>query len=599
MKNVLLRGAVLAACVAAASTVVPGSAAPPDASTASVSAAQPVRFRVSLPLRNKAELDALLEQLHDERSPLHRHWLTPEQFRARFGADDAKLARVTRALQARGLSVVATHATGVTVEGTAASAKALVGADLVSRRAASGRSRLVTANAPQLPAELATEGAHVAAFHAIPEHRVQSRRVRVPDNRVSPSGPYWFTDLKQAYDFPSVQVYSGRGRTIAIVMANDFSDADMAAYFGHEKLAVPRFVRVPVLGGAPFDADLSAETTLDLQQSGGLAPRATIKLFNVPDLYDESILAAYQKIVDEDAADIVSSSFGLFEAAYAAAYNDGTDFTFILDDYEAVFAQGNAQGITFVASSGDEGGLPRPPVEYFTTGPGRTFTYQPGVDHPASSPRVTAVGGTNLITTAKAGSLTSKYVSENAFGDALLPEDPYGTGNLLKGGYWGSGGGVSGYFAKPDYQWLVPTHASMRTVPDISLQMGGCPFGTIDPCPDDRSATYIVLGGQRFAVIGTSVSAPDFAGLLAVEEERLGGVRLGNVNRILYAQAALQALVPSVRFLHKAGIRGFNGYDSTGGIYDRVIGIGTPYTRNLILAPTVPAAGDPQTPTNP
>ena len=599
-------GIVAAACALATLVTAPLAASAFDLNRASVaaSAQQQVQFRVSLPLRNLDDLHGLLDDLHDEHSPQYRHWLTPEQFKARFGADPARLARVTSALQARGFTVVGSHATGITVRGNVAAAQTLMGTAMRNTIAPAGRSRMVASGAPRLPAELTNEGAHVVAFQHIPEHRVHSMRVATaanpaPNNRYAAAGPYWFTDIKQAYDFPSYQVYSGRGRTIAIVMSNDFSDADMATYFGHEKLKVPNFVRVPVLGGAPFDPDLSAETSLDLQQSGGMAPNATIKLYNVPDLSDDSILEAYTEIVEGNAADIVNSSFGLFEAAYSAAYNGGEDFNYILDDYEAVFAQGNAQGITFVASSGDAGGLPRPPIEYFTTGPGLTFQLQPGVETPAASPHVTAVGGTNLQTSAKTNSLESKYVSENAFADALQPEDTYGTGNLLAGGYWGSGGGVSGYFKRPDYQKLVPTRSTMRTVPDVSLQMGGCPFGVLaTTCPPDRSSTIVALAGGLYQFIGTSVSAPEFAGLLAVEEERLGGVRLGNVNRVLYAQAALQALVPSLKFFH-TDVQGFNGYDYTGGIYDRVLGVGTPYTRNLMLAPFVPAAGNPQTPSNP
>ncbi len=592
-------GAVCGMLAAAVLATLPIAASAIEVNRASVAAdvQQQVQFRVSLPLRNADDLHGLLKDLHDEQSPLYRQWLTPEQFKARFGADSARLARVTSALQARGFTVVGSHATGLTVRGSVGAAQALMGSSMRMTQTATGGSRLVTTAMPSLPADLTNEGAHVVAFQHIPEHRVHSTRL-APANRYGAVGPYWFTDIKQAYDFPSYQAYSGRGRTIAIVISNDFSDADMALYFGHEKLKVPHFVRVPVLGGAPFDANLSAETTLDLQQSGGMAPNATIKQYNVPDLSDNSILEAYTEIVEGNAADIVSSSFGLFEAAYTAAYNGGQDFTYILDDYEAVFAQGNAQGITFVASSGDAGGLPRPPVEYFTTGPGLTFNLQPGVETPAASPHVTAVGGTNLQTTRKTNSLESKYVSENAFGDALLPEDTYGTGNLLSGGYWGSGGGVSAYFKRPDYQKLVPTLSTMRTVPDVSMQMGGCPFGTIATCPPDRSSTIVALAGNLDQFIGTSVSAPEFAGLLAVEEERLGGVRLGNVNRLLYAQAALQALVPGIKFFH-TGVQGFNGYDYTGGIYDRVLGVGTPLTRSLIFAPFVAPAGNPQTPSNP
>jgi hypothetical protein len=73
--------------------------------------------------------------------------------------------------------------------------------------------------------------------------------------------------------------------------------------------------------------------------------------------------------------------------------------------------------------------------------------------------------------------LQSTYVSDNAFGDPLIPYDPFGVGNTASGGYWGSGRSVSVVFQKPAYQFLVNTGAAMRSIPDISMQMGGCPLG--------------------------------------------------------------------------------------------------------------------------
>ena len=569
-------------------------------------ATQQVQFDVYLPLRNEAELDQMLAQLHDQNSPQFRHWLTPEQFRARFGADPDSLERVQRALQRRGLTVLDVHAQGVTVAGSAAAVRSGLGLDLRSVVNARGRVRVVAARSAALPAELGNEGATIAAFRSMDVHRPHGRRVGavadVPANRYDPTGPYWFTDLKQAYEMPSYKALTGKGETIAIVMENDFSDADMALYFGHEKIAVPKIVRVPIQGGAPFDADASFETSLDIQQSGGIAPRATIKHFNLPDLSDDSILRAYNRIVQNDAADIVSSSFGGPELYYTAAYNGGTDYTDILKTYERIFKQGNAQGITFVASSGDSGGLGAVSLDYFSGTPTSPH-FVPGVEHPAVSPHVTGVGGTNLVTTMVTDSLQSKYVTENAYGDPEIPYDPYGIYAPVvvpvSGGYWGSGGGESVIYARPGYQSLVPTHSAMRTVPDVSLQMGGCPGGiSVDPCGTPRSASLVVVGGGLYGVIGTSVSAPGFAGVLALMEESLGGTRLGNVNQLIYAEAALQSLDPALHFFHR-NIDGFNGYDYTARVYDRVVGVGTPHVRNMILAPSLPVAGNPQTPSNP
>jgi subtilase family serine protease len=240
-------------------------------------------------------------------------------------------------------------------------------------------------------------------------------------------------------------------------------------------------------------------------------------------------------------------------------------------------------------------------LSYFTAPPQNppavTGTFLPGVETPASSAYVTAVGGTNLVTTYNPPTLESKYVAENADGDPELPYDPYGVGNLASGGYWGSGGGKSIFFKRPVYQTYVHTGSRARTVPDVSLEMGGCPASiSVLPCGPDRSYVYEIFGGNTYGVIGTSVSAPEFAGLFALEVENLGS-RLGNANYLIYAQAATQS--PALPYFRE-GIPGFNGYEhTTASGYNMVLGNGTVHAKNFIFAPFVAAAGNPQTPSNP
>jgi subtilase family serine protease len=565
-----------------------------------------IEFEVFLPLKDEAALDLLLRAQQDQTSPLYRHWLTPAEFAARFGAAADSVERVKQALAARGLNVTATHPQGMHVVGRADAVSSTFSTPLVRVLDGAGRYRIKGSRALTLPAELANEGATVAAFSPVPARHVDSRvvpdvGVAGGDNRISATGSYWFTDLKQAYDFPTYQALTGRGTTIAIVMSSDYLDSDMEMYFGHEKLAPPHIERVPVLGGAPFSTNNGAsyEVSLDIQQSGGMAPNATIRLYNIPDLSDNSVLTAYNQIVQENIADIVSSSFSGPEAGYLPSYNGGTDYTPILTQtYESIFKQGNAQGITFVSSSGDSGGLPIPSVDYFNSPPSPYARFVPGVEHPASSPSVTGVGGTNLVTAYIPGSLDSSYVGENAYGDPEIPYDPYGQGVTVSGGYWGSGGGVSQIFSRPRFQTLVPTHSHMRTVPDISLQEGGCPEGLAQlPCGTPRSSVVAAVGGQYVALIGTSASAPEFAGLLGVLEESFGG-RVGNVNYLLYAEGAAQARDPFLQFFRDRQA-GFNGYEYTQPVYNQVLGLGTPRAKNIMLRPELPSAGVPQTPSNP
>jgi subtilase family serine protease len=570
-----------------------------------------VEFEIFLPLQHADELDQLLEQQHTPGSANYHKWLTPDQFRARFGPTQEQIATITETLGYYGLNVTAANSHGVHVQGTVNEVQRAFGATMWNALSANGNSKIVAAERLQLPAVLQNMGAQIVHFSPVARIRPHARRgpELSPDNRYGPYGGYWFDDLKQAYDFPSYLALTGAGRTIAIMSVSDYQNSDVSSYFNHEKLKTPQIIRHPISGGSPFDPNSgdSFECELDLEQAGGMAPGATLVLVNLPDGSDDSFMAGYTEIVEHNLADIVSTSFGGAELTYIAAYNDGVDYTYVLRMYNDIFRHGNAEGITFVASSGDSGGLGLPPVEYFTTPPQnppiQTGNFLPGVEFFASSPYVTGVGGTNLTTTYNPPTLESKYVSENAFPDPEVPYDPYGVGNLVGGGVWGSGGGQSGLFAKPAYQYFINTRANTRAVPDISLQMGGCPLGLSDPttCNSTDSSAVLGFAGAYYGVIGTSVSAPGFAGILALKEQYLGGKRLGNVNYEIYAAAALEPIVSgSPLSLFHQGQTGNNGpYQTNHHGYNMVLGVGTPLVRNFILAPQLPAAGNPRTPSNP
>ena len=105
------------------------------------------------------------------------------------------------------------------------------------------------------------------------------------------------------------------------------------------------------------------------------------------DLLDRSSIQAF---LNEHRVDVVSSSFGECELDFTAAANGGVDFTGILQVFHALFAQGNAQGITFVASSGDNGALACTSTA-FDKNPKNGTNFVLGVENPASDPSVTSV----------------------------------------------------------------------------------------------------------------------------------------------------------------------------------------------------------------
>lgn len=619
MSNSYHRALPLFAAVAMASA---GHAATPkNAAVSALSPAATVEFEVFLPLRDSAGLDRLLATQQTRGSASYRKWLTPAQFAARFGPTPASMSHVRAALSAAGLQVTASHTRSLHVAGTAAQVNRAFQTTLNTLTLPNGARSVVAASPLSAWGALRQEGVVVADFTGIPNRRPHSVNLGpVPDNRNGPTGAYNYNDLKQAYDYPSYQTIlpdgnrlDGTGVRVAVVMATDALDSDIAAMFDHELFTAttgkqpPTIEHLAIDGGAPFDPNsgASVEASLDVQQVLGGAPGAAVTLLSLPDLSDQHVLDAYIQVVDQNRWDMVNSSFGGCELNYTREYNNGTSFVGVLKVYNDVFRQGNAQGITFVASSGDSGGLSCPSVDYFSGSEHAKFVKS--VQTPADDPNVTTLGGGNLITTpATLPALTSKYVSENTAGDPEVPYDLYGLGVNVHGGEWGAGGGRSVVFAQPPYQNAFGTGVPGRIVPDVGMQVGGCPGGLAkQPCHPGDSAAVVTVAGGRFGVIGTSVSSPEFVGALALYAQMSGG-RLGDINRFLWDKGATQdqfgggGAANAAHFYHKY-IPGFDGvyhHSDTSG-FDYMVGNGTPLVRTLFGMRDFKPAGDPRTPSNP
>ncbi len=551
-------------------------------------AAERADFDVYLPPRDPAALERLVAGQTRPGSATYHHWLTPAAFARAYGPSEGSFAAARRALAAAGFSRVSRGPQSLHVTADAAGVRAAFGVSLNHGRFSDGTRALVSSRPLQLPAALARLGAQVPQF-------IAARSLRFPlrphqRNSVGPTGPYYPDDLRQAYDFPDVTKLSGAGVTVGVLMENTYLATDMATFFGDDGLPaslVPQITTVPVNGGAGFDANLSDEVTLDIQQVAGMAPGVAVVLYNLPTLQNADVLAGLSQIVATNQVDIVSMSFGQPETDLLPNFNGGFDYTYILQLEHFLYLQGNAQGITFVAASGDYGADPVATICRPTCVAGPVTT----PEQPASDPNVTAVGGTNLVTAYTKGSPNSAYVSENAMPDKLMGSNA---------GNWGSGGGASYYWSKPDYQGLVPTPSSTaRTVPDVALHMGGCPKSAVTPCGADRSTDRAVLNSTLIGLIGTSAAAPDFAGLLALKVALTKG-RLGNENPDIYtrAKAQITAGTDGTPYRHSK-IKGSNGVYTVAAPYDLVIGNGSVDARQFLGATSLPAAGNPGTPGNP
>ena len=558
---------VVGAALAAASAAVPAQAGVVLADSA---AAQPAMFAVKLPLRNRSALDALHAAQHDPASPLYHHWLTAAEFATRFGPSPADKAAVARELQAAGFTVkigsqaVFAHGSEPAAERYFHTSSNFRSPDGISRAVLGPRRPLQRSPLVQ------SLGAHIVGLDGLPEWHSNAEfdvnHAFRPFNDNGPLGPYAPPALREAYYYPSYAVATGAKTAIGIISSSPVSTADVNEFVaGTGNYApggkYPTIVEEPIDGGGTYNASGAAtgEVTLDVEYSLGSAPGATIAIFDIPFLSAGELLEAYATALNS-AVDIVSSSIGGCEKAYA-----NYPGVWELEALDDVFYEGSVEGVTFVGASGDNGA--------FECGTGTTSTNL-SVQTPTDDPFMTGVGGTTSLRTQYVpGTYDSGYVSETSYAYAY-------TGH--GGSVWGSDGGYSVIWDKPTYQNGFVA-GNVRGVPDVAMHMGG--FGSGD------SSDQIIVGGQVEGVAGTSAAAPEFAGLLALRVQLKG--RLGDFNPEMYALAKTKGTF-------RPGIKGNNGYYSTTtGLWDPVLGLGTPIGVRIYGNASAPLAGVPRSASNP
>jgi subtilase family serine protease len=276
------------------------------------------------------------------------------------------------------------------------------------------------------------------------------------------------------------------------------------------------------------------EETLDVEAVHGMAPGAKIVFVGAPNNYQD-LDAAMNHVVDRQLAQIVTNSYGfsteLLPPGYVKPFND-------------TLIQAAAEGIGVYFSSGDNGDESQN-VGFTTT------------DWPASSPWVTAVGGTALGV-----SQSNARAIETGWGTSNYNCDKTTLVCTRTGWLYGAGGGVSRLFATPFYQ--TGLNLSGRGVPDVAAlgdPQTGLLIGQTQTFPD---GTYY----DEFRIGGTSLSSPIFAGLMALLDQQSGSPH-GFANPLFYANAGVFYDVQSVKTA--VARRNFvNSVDASAGTVDRL-----------------------------
>ena len=346
----------------------------------------------------------------------------------------------------------------------------------------------------------------------------------------------------------------------------------------------PATTAPPPTSKGPGQEDRSAwalEVSLDVETAHAIAPRANILLVATPTAETLGVqgfpqmMAAEQYVVDHHLATVISQSFASAEDAFGSAQS--------LENLRYAFKSAAQNGVTVLGSSGDSGtaNVRKSPVSK-----GGTLIPYPTVEWPASDPLVTGVGGTYLCT--DPNSTTSRVVDST---------DPPAKCRAFPGvaevGWTFSGGGFSDVFSRPGYQDSLPAGSTaigaMRGVPDVGLQAsaGTGALVYLSLPPDGRSG--LSCGSAPcstgwYDIGGTSLSCPQWAGLVALADQVNGG-GLGLINPALYRIGANPARYAADFYDVTTGNNTADptvpGYPATVG-WDPVTGLGTPNAANLV-----------------
>jgi kumamolisin len=251
---------------------------------------------------------------------------------------------------------------------------------------------------------------------------------------------------------------TGAGTTIGIVTLASLTPSD-PEFFWSNTLGIStkanRISLVNVDGGAGpvSDAAGSGETTLDVEQSGALAPDADIVVYQAPNT-DFGFVDGFFDAASQNTADTVSASWGESETEIQAAVNDGTESPTYAISFDEAFLELAAQGQSAFVSAGDFGAY---------TAIEDLGTTNLSAGNPDSSPWITTAGGTTLPGTVPLSATDSATIPvQRTWGwDWLWPhyadfgapsEAAFASAEPL-----GGGGGFSVLEPTPLYQQLVPS----------------------------------------------------------------------------------------------------------------------------------------------
>jgi subtilase family serine protease len=502
-------------------------------------ATQSMRFDVVLALRHQPELENFLQEVSDPSSPSYRHFVTPEEFTARFGPSQEDYDSVIRFAKANGFTVVGGSRDGLDVQlkgSVAAIEKAFHVTMGVYQHPTEKRTFFAPDREPTVDLPFQLWRISGLDNFSIPRPLYLHKNKQAIPNVVKGSCPgstYCGSDMRAAYYGGTL---TGTGQNIALLELAGSDLADLTTYYHNVGQTEP-FTPTLVSTGGFSTACLASsgcddgEQTLDMTQAMGMAPGSTmLYMYVCGDAFGTGTFNETDCLSAMSTAKPLSNQISCSWAWQPA--DPKSD-----DPFYQKFA---VQGQNFFVASGDGGSYPSASRPFYD---------------PAEDDFVTAVGGTDLQVTKPGG----PWSSETAWID--------------------SGGGISqDSIPIPAWQQLAGVinvsnkgSKTLRNVPDVAAEANFDFY----VCAD-QTACQSGFGGTSFA-------APMWAGYMALVNQQAianGNSPLGFINPAVYNIGIGSGYGAA---FHDITVGGNGGFSAVTG-YDLVTGWGSPNGAGLINA---------------
>jgi kumamolisin len=489
--------------------------------------------------------------------PGQRQRMSEDDFVRQYGASPEDIDKVKGYVASQGLEVLEIHPARrtIVVRGTVAQMNAAFGVDLghyedevrshrggaPQRESYRGREGVV-----RIPRSLADI---VVGVFGLDNRRIGKRNAAEPNNTTTVSVPV----VAKLYNYPT---NSAAGQTIGIFSLSGYDINDINTYFSSlgAGYTAPTVTDILINGATNSGSDPYGETTQDIAITASFAPGAAVNVY-ITTGDQQGWVQAISRVAHPDATDsapsVLSSSWFIADGDDTAGLADQHVSVAFVNAVTAAFQDAAIQGITVCIASGDRG-------TDSDVHEGKVH-----VQYPGSDPWVLCVGGTTI------GNIQGSSFDEYVWNDPGA--DPNHSN-------WGTtGGGVSAFFPVPGYQAEIAVPASLndpthhgRGVPDVA---GNANIAS--------GYSGLLLGGQPIVGNGTSASAPQWAGLIAVLNAALG-FNLGFVNPAFYTlgSAYFRDIVPGAGPADNSNSSA-PGY-SAGPGWDACTGWGSPNGQRLL-----------------